>query len=40
VDRSRLEQLGSAVKSFDFEAALNKLSEVAKEFVEKERLPE
>ena len=40
VDRSRLEQLGSAVKSFDFEAALNKLSEVAKEFGEKERLPE
>jgi len=40
VDRSRLEQLGTAVKSFDFEAALNKLNEVAKECGEKERLPE
>jgi len=40
VDRSRLEQLATAVKSFDFEAALNKLNEVAKEFGERERLPE
>jgi HPt (histidine-containing phosphotransfer) domain-containing protein len=40
VDSSRLEQLGTAVKSFDFEAALDKLNEVAKEFGEKERLPE
>jgi len=40
VDRSRLEQLGTAVKSFDFEAALNKLNEVAKECGEKARLPE
>jgi CheY-like chemotaxis protein/HPt (histidine-containing phosphotransfer) domain-containing protein len=36
VDASRLERLGAAVKSFDFDAALGRLGEVAKEFGEKE----
>jgi CheY-like chemotaxis protein len=40
VDASRLEKLGAAVKSFDFDAALSGLGEVAKEFREKEGLPE
>ena len=40
VDASRLEKLGAAVKSFDFDAALSRLGEVAREFGEKERLPE
>jgi len=36
VDASRLEKLGAAVESFDFDAALSRLGEVAKEFGEKE----
>ena len=36
VDASRLEKLGAAVESFDFDAALSRLGEVVKEFGEKE----
>ena len=36
VDPSRLEKLGAAVNSFDFDAALSRLGEVAEEFGEKD----
>jgi len=37
VDTSRLEALGAAVNGFDFDAALNKLNDVAKEFGAREK---
>ena len=40
LDTSRLEALGRAVNSFDFEAALNGLNEVAKEYGGKKELAE
>jgi hypothetical protein len=40
VDTLRLEALGAAVNSFDFEAALNELNEVAKEYGGKKELAE
>ena len=40
VDASRLEGLGRAVNSFDFEGALSELNEVAKEYSAKKELAE
>jgi two-component system, sensor histidine kinase and response regulator len=40
VETSRLEALGAAVNGFDFEAALNELNEVAKEYGQRRNLAE
>jgi len=40
VDKSQWEALGAAVQSFDFDAALQKLNEVTREYVAKEKLTE
>jgi HPt (histidine-containing phosphotransfer) domain-containing protein len=40
VNRSRLEALGAAVNSFDFEAALNRLDEIGREYRSKEKSAE